>query len=404
MKPIPFTRAAALAAALAAAAPARADVVTEWNARAAEIATAAKMPPPPTYRAMAIVQVAVHRALTSLQRPSGGEAPAPAAQAAAVAAATRGALLALVPGQQEAVEAAFAAALKALPESPVRAAGLAAGERAASEVLAERAGDGAAAPEAYRPETAPGRYVPTAIPVVPRWGERRPWNLASGNQLRPPPPPDLGSAAWARDLEELKAMGGKASARRTAEQTTVAQFWAATTPAIYFPLARAVADRPGRTAPENARLLATLATAMDDALIAVFDAKYAYAFWRPVTAIRNADRDGNEATGRDPSWAPLLETPMHPEYPCAHCILAGAVGAVLRGAAGSDALRLSTVSPTAPGVTRSWDRIEDMVDEVRMARICGGMHYRHSTEVGAAMGRKVGEIAAGAERRLAEAR
>jgi len=129
-----------------------------------------------------------------------------------------------------------------------------------------------------------------------------------------------------------------------------------------------------------------------DAYIAVFDAKYTYNFWRPVTAIRNADLTGNAATPRDASWLPLGETPMHPEYPCAHCITSAAIAAVLRNIAGDDIGEITLVSPTAPGVTRRWTRLSDYVDEVSNARIWAGFHYRFSTEVGKDMGKKIGEL------------
>jgi hypothetical protein len=138
---------------------------------------------------------------------------------------------------------------------------------------------------------------------------------------------------------------------------------------------------------------------MDDALIAVFDAKYHYGFWRPITAIRNGDIDGNDTTERDPSWEPLIDTPMHPEYPCAHCIVAAALGAVLQAEIGTGPTpKLTTTSPTAPGLVRSWNRIEDFVQEVANARIYDGVHYRNSTGIGSAMGKKIGELAA--EKRL----
>jgi hypothetical protein len=146
---------------------------------------------------------------------------------------------------------------------------------------------------------------------------------------------------------------------------------------------------------QNARLLAAVTQATDDAMIAVFDAKYQYGFWRPITAIRDGDLDGNAATERDPSWTPFIDTPMHPEYPCAHCIVSGAVGEVLRAEVGGGAMpTLTTTSPTAPGATRSWTKIEDFVAEVAAARIYDGVHYRNSTEVGAAMGRQIGGLAA----------
>ena len=133
---------------------------------------------------------------------------------------------------------------------------------------------------------------------------------------------------------------------------------------------------------------------MDDALIAVMDAKYQYNFWRPVTAIRNGDLDGHDGTERDAGWAPLIDTPMHPEYPCAHCILAGTVATVLNAEAQKAPLPvLSTTSATLPGVVRRWNSPEDFMNEVAQARIHGGVHYRHSTEVGLAMGQRIGEWA-----------
>jgi hypothetical protein len=130
-------------------------------------------------------------------------------------------------------------------------------------------------------------------------------------------------------------------------------------------------------------------------LIAVFDAKYHYNFWRPVTAIRNGDIDGNDAIERDPSWMPFIDTPMHPEYPCAHCIVAGAIGAVLQAEIGAGPMpTLTTTSPTAKGAARSWSKIDDFIQEVANARVWDGVHYRNSTEVGTAMGRQIGAMVA----------
>jgi hypothetical protein len=142
-----------------------------------------------------------------------------------------------------------------------------------------------------------------------------------------------------------------------------------------------------------ARLFALTSMAGMDGYIAVFDAKYTYNFWRPVTAIRNTDITGNPATPREAGWLPLGETPMHPEYPCAHCITAAAVAAVLRNVVGEDIGEVSITSPTAPGVTRRYTRLDDYANEVSNARIWAGFHYRFSTEVGQDMGRKIGELA-----------
>jgi hypothetical protein len=219
--------------------------------------------------------------------------------------------------------------------------------------------------------------------------------MAGGNQFRPVPPPGLTSSTWTRDYNEVKAFGAKNGSQRTPEQTAIARFWEGTDPAVYWHVARSVATAPGREVTENARLFAVAAMAMDDALIAVFDAKYAYNFWRPITAIRNGDLDGNDATARDSGWIPLIDTPMHPEYPCAHCIVSASLGAVLEAEIGAGTMpKLSSVSSTAPGAVRTWSSVSDFVQEVAVARIYDGVHYRNSTEIGATMGKRIGELTA----------
>ena len=389
------TRIAILAAVILLGAPgARADVVTDANAKAADIAS--RLPGTPiAVRTMAIVQVSVFEGVNAIA----GRYPAkrvqitaaPGASAdAAVAAATRTALLKLIPAQQAAIEADYQAALKALPDDRAKADGIAVGEQAAAAVVASCADDGAVASDTYRPHAAPGVYVPTLLPAVPHWGKRRPWVMTSGDQFRPGPPPSLSSDTWKRDYSEVKTLGAKNSTQRTPEQTAIARFWEATAPAVYWPVARSVATAPGRDVTENARLLAVAAMAMDDALIAVFDAKYAYNLWRPITAIRNGEGDA-----RDPSWTPFIDTPMHPEYPCAHCIVSGALGAVLAAEIGAGPTpKLSSASPAAAGAVRTWTSVDDFVQEVAVARIYDGVHYRNSSEVGTAMGKKIGELAA----------
>ena len=393
---------AALAAAVVAwlaGAVAEADVVTDWNDTAAATAVAADLAPQPTYEVMAAVQTAVYEAVNAItgRYPSeGATVPASpgASVPAAVAAANREVLSKLVPGQQAAIDGAFQAALAALPDGPARTDGIAVGERAAASVLARRAGAGTAA-ESYRPRTAAGVYVPTVLPFFTEWGQAKPWLMTRADQFRPGPPPSLTSPLWARDYEEIKALGARDSRARSAEQSAIARFWEATVPAIYSGVVQSVTTVPGRDVTQNARLLAVLAQATNDALIAVFDAKYHYGFWRPVTAIRNGDLDGNDATGRDASWAPFIDTPLHPEYPCAHCILASTVGSVLDAEIGAgETPTLRTRSPTAPGVVRSWTRIDDFVQEVADARVYDGVHYRNSTRVGVAMGKQIGALAA----------
>ncbi len=379
---------------------AAADVVTDWNVTAADITVAAGLGPPPANRTLAMVQTAVYEAVNVITKRYPPDrvmlsAVPDASVAAAVAAATRAMLSRLLPSQQAAIDKAYGSALAAIADGPAKTAGIAVGEQAVAAVLAWRADDNAGAPERYRPATTAGVYVPTTIPAAPQWAQRKPWVMTSCDQFRPGPPPALASELWARDYNEIKAVGAKNSTTRTAAQTEIARFWEATAPTIYFPVVRSVANLPGRELTQNARLLAVTAEAMDDALIAVFDGKYLYNFWRPVTAIRNGDIDGNDATQRDAAWLPFIDTPMHPEYPCAHCIVSAAVGAVLAAEIGSGPTpTLSTTSPTAPGVVRSWTRIDDFVAEVANARVYDGVHYRNSAEIGTAMGKKIGALTA----------
>ena len=394
--PIAVTVAASLL--LASAAPA--DIVSEWDAKACAIVLDTKLPTPATVRMLALTQAAVYEAVNAITARYPASAVnvsrSPGASVdAAVAAATRATLVPIVPTQKEAIERAYVDALAKIADGAAKTEGIAVGEQAAAAVLAARAEDVAPMEDTYRPRTAPGVYVPTVAPIAQRWSECKPWLLSRANPFRPAPPPKLTSKIWARDYNESKALGGKESAARTPEQTEIARFWEATGPSIYHGIVRSVADSPGRDITRNARLYAAVCQAAEDALIAVFDAKYHYEFWRPVTAIRNGDRDLNSATVRDSAWTPFIETPMHPEYPCAHCILSGAIGTVLQAEIGSGPMpTLTTSSPTANGATRSWTSIEAFMQEVANARIYDGVHYRNSTEVGTAMGKQIGALAA----------
>jgi PAP2 superfamily len=164
-------------------------------------------------------------------------------------------------------------------------------------------------------------------------------------------------------------------------------------PASWDPVLRAVASAPGRTLSQNARLFALAEMAAADAYIAVFDAKYTYNFWRPITAIRNGDVHGAGAMTRVADWEPLVDTPLHPEYPCAHCITSAAIAAVLEAEFGSTFPEVTMKSPTAPGVVRRWTSARAYADEIAAARIYGGVHYRTSTVVGQQMGKQIGEFA-----------
>ena len=371
------------------AGPWTADAVSDWNTTSADIVSAAKLPPPAAYRAMALIQNAVLDSVVAVREETG------ATLDAAVAAANHALLLKLAPAQKEAAEKAFASALAALPEGPGTRAGLEAGERAAALVLARRADDGADAPESYRPQTAAGVYVPTVVPVLPQWPGRKAWNLERADEFRPEPPPALSGPVFARDFEEIRRLGARQGSQRTEEQTQIARFWEYSLPSIYFGVVRSVADMPGRDVVRNARLYAAAAVAMDDALISVFEAKYQYNFWRPITAIRNGDNDGLDATEREANWMPMIDAPMHPEFPSGHSILAGSVGAVVKADVGSGPMPLlTTSSPTAKGATRQWRNPDDFVREVSDSRIYAGIHFRTATDVGSVTGRQIGELSA----------
>ncbi len=376
----------AAAAASLAFANVQADVITDWNLKTGEFITEAKLGTPPAVRVTALAQTAAYQAVVAAR---------PAAVDAAVAAAHRATLSRLLPAQQALIDAAYQAALAKLADGADKAEGIAIGEKAAADVLARRMNDGAATPEAYRPHTTPGAYVPTASVAIPQWSQRKPWLMTSAAQFRPAAPPSLTSAQWALDFNEAKDLGGRANTRRSPEQTDVARFWEYSLPAIYHGVLRSVALQPGRDVAGNARLFALAAQAMDDALIGVFEAKYHYGFWRPVTAIRNADADGHDATQRDASWASLIESPLHPEYPSAHSILAATVATLIKAEVGQGTMPvLATSSPTAKGATRRWTSADDFVREVSDGRIWGGIHFRSATQAGEAMGQRIGEMAA----------
>jgi hypothetical protein len=371
--------------------------VTDWGDTTTEIADDG----PSTIRTMALAQSAVYEAVNAITarypRDRVDLGPAQGASAdAAVAAASRAVLLHEAPELKEKTEAAYARALAAIAEGDARTRGIALGERAAADVLTKHAHD-LDSIEPYRPAASPGLYVPTTIPTGWSLGQHRPWFMKSAAQFRPGPPPALKSELWARDYNEIKALGSATSTVRTPEQTEIARFWATNLPDVHLGLARSVAIAPGREVTRNARLYAAVAAAMNETETSVFEAKYHYLFWRPITAVRNGDRDDNSATERDADWIPLIATPMQPEYPCAHCMLASSIVTVLRAeAGGSSALALSTTSNTARGVTRRWASTDAVVQEVSMARIWAGVHYRTSTEAGNRMGEQVGTLVAAA--------
>jgi hypothetical protein len=389
---------AALTAALLVAGPAGADVLGDWTNTTLKLGADARQLPPVQSRTMAMVHVAMFEAINAVEtryapyRVKATATPGTSAEAAAAVAA-HDVLVSVFPEQTASLDAAQDIALVRVTDPAVRASSIALGQRIAAGILALRASDGWDAPNLWKPMTAPGVYIPTTLPVATSWGKVTPWVMEKGDQFHPAPPPPLNTTEWARDYNEVKAVGGRASTVRTPAQTEAANFWSVVGPALYTGATRALMSQPGRSLVQNARLLALVSMVQADALIAVFEAKYSYNLWRPITAIRDGDLDGNDATAPDLGWQPLLDNPMHPEYPCAHCINAGAVGAVLEKEFGAGKVRAFQLTSPAGQKPHSWERIGDFVDEISNARVWGGVHYRNSTVVGTAMGRKIGELA-----------
>jgi hypothetical protein len=220
----------------------------------------------------------------------------------------------------------------------------------------------------------------------------KPWAMTSASQFRPDPPISLKSEEWAADFNELKDYGGKASAKRSKLETETARFWLMVGPRAYHPFVHHLMIAKQMSVSESARFMALVAVGLNDALIAVFDAKYHYNFWRPITAIRNGDIDGNPATNRDATWQPIDNTPSHPEYPCAHCILSGCLAGIVSTTLGAGEIpEVEMTSPTAPGLTHRWTNMRNFAEEVANARIWAGFHYRFSTRVGTDMGIRIGK-------------
>ncbi len=378
--------------------PVAADVITDWNEKAVAFVTKQRMLPPQAERVVASVHGAMFDAVSSVERRYhpyrlAVSAAKDTSKEAAAAVAASMVLVGLHPKETEELNAMIDAYLSAIPPGAAKSEGIKVGQEVAAKIVAERKGDGADAPDAYRPKTKPGVYVPTPITASSMWPNVKPFAMTSPSQFRPQRPIPLAGEEWAADYNEIRNLGGKNSSKRTARQTEDAQFWLITGPASYHPIVRQLALAKKMDVVDSARFMAFASTAAADALIAVFDAKYHYDFWRPITAIRNGDVDGNPATELDATWQPIDNTPMHPEYPCAHCITSAAIATVVEAALGSaDIPEVSMTSPTAPGITHRWTNVWAYADEVAMARIYAGFHYRFSTRVGQDMGRKIGRL------------
>jgi hypothetical protein len=376
---------------LSATVSARADVVSEWNEQAFVSGGAT--------RTLAMVHVAMFDAVNAihpryrryLKLPP---PPAGASPEAAAASAAHGVLVRLFPDQTERFDAALAASLAALPDYGKRA-GVRFGDIVGQTIYEVRLDDNILTPgPLYVSGTTPGVYQITAPgppqPIntnAPNW---IPFALKSASQFRPVAPPALTSKTYARDLIETAALGASTSQFRSADDDQVAQ-WHTELPQFQLNrIARAETAADGRSLLAHARLFALLNIAVADAATSVFEAKYAYVYWRPVTAIRNADVDDNARTTVDTGWTPFLTTPQHPEYPAAHAVIQMAGVHVLTNYFGRHHA-FDTTSATVPGVTRHYEDFDAFTNEGGLARIFGGMHFRNSLEVGDRQGSRVAD-------------
>lgn len=383
-------------AALLAAAPARADLITDWNVAANELMNLENVGNNPRSRSLAMMHVAMADAINTVQnRYTRVVATMPlnpdATAEAAANAAARTILLQLYPKQKDKIEAAYAAGLKGLAEGSALRAGIALGEQVAAAVQADRANDGTSAPDTYRPHAAPGAYVTTAPAAFPQYATAKPWLLARADVFRPAPPPPLSSATWARDYNEVKELGGAKSSARSADQSDAVTFWRnANFGPSWQAAARQLATARELSLVECARLFALMNMGFANNYIVNWDAKYTFNFWRPVTAIRNGDLDGNDATERDAGWTPSNPTPLHPEYPSQATINATVGAAILEAVFGPVSAIPITVTDIADAKrTRSFNSIADMVEEQKNVRIWGGVHFRSAILTGREMGLKV---------------
>lgn len=386
---------------LTGARPARADAadpVIRWNliTKTAIVDNAGK---PPTSGAViqAYVHGAVYDAVNAIEGQYTPYAWTPAAldptasREAAVASAAYHVLVSVFPLQGAYLGGQYAASLAGIADGDAKDRGIAIGAAAAQAMLAFRAGDGFEAPVAHTPGSGPGIWQPTPpafLPALSPWMARlRPFTLTSPSQFRADGPPLLTSRQWAEDYNEVKAYGAAIGSLRTPEQTELARFWAEHPLAQYSRIWRELATAKELTLSENARFFAMLSMGWADALLACWESKFFYSFWRPVTAIRAGHTDGNAATAPDLGWSPLVVTPNHPEYPAAHSASAGAISGVIEEFFGTKRVEI-VLSSAVTGTSHTVGSTDDFAKELIEARIYGGMHYRTSGQHGVVMGGK----------------
>jgi VCPO second helical-bundle domain len=320
------------------------------------------------------------------------------AEAAAAAGAHR-VLVAFFPANQAALDDRLAESLAAIPDGEAKDAGVALGRAVADVVLGARADDGYATADPFSPAPGPGVWEPTPPAFAPmlesQFQNVTPFTLRDREQFLPDPPPALTRERYARDYNEVKLIGRDTSPVRTLEQTQIAHFWAEPSPSGWSRVGNLVSARYGYDLHDTARLQTLLNMAMADGFVVGWFQKRHFAFWRPVTAIRKADTDGNPGTEPDPSWLSLRPTPPLPDYPSTHSLLGGAAAEILRRITGTDVFPFCMVSTTsAPsGTQRCWDSFTQAELENAESRVLAGFHFRFAIETGVKVGRQVGQFA-----------
>jgi len=385
----------------------RADnLAVVWNDLALSAVRSANPPPPVAVRNLAMVHLAMRDAvassktgatlfLRSLTPPAEAFSPE-----AALSEAAYRSLVALFPLSAESLSTHHRAILAAIPATIEKTNGILWGSRLAAEYLQLRQFDGGGQSLAWATNTQPGFWQRTLPnydkPLLPHWGRVRPLALPSVEAFRPPPPASLPSPEWAAEFNLLKQIGATNSATRTPEQREIALFWAdgpktETPPGHWNRIAQQVIRKKQYDLAASARLLAALNAAMADAAIVCWEAKFHYNYWRPITAIRAAETDGNPDTAPDPAWRPLIPTPPFPEYTSGHSTFSGAAAEILAQITGSDEFPFVTASDGLPGVVRRFRRFSDAAREAGLSRIYGGIHFPSGNEQGLASGRKVAQ-------------
>jgi PAP2 superfamily len=371
-----------------------AEPVLTWNAYA-EQAIAAGRPPASTFVLLGITHVAIYDTAVALglpARPYLTRQPTPpdTSAPAAVATAAYDVLAERVDAQRPFLDRAYADYLAAIPDSAAKERGIALGRRVADRVLAWRDGDGLDNVMSWtQPTPGPGVWEPTAPtpPIDLVLTQVRPLGLRTNDQFRPAGPPALTSREYARDVAEVQRLGRVDSAERTAYQTETARFWSDQTAVQWNRTVRQLAADRGLNLGQAARLLAMVHLSTGDAAIACWDAKFRYVSWRPVHAVQRADTDGNPATVADPTWQPLLNA-NHPEYTSGHACVSTAATTALQAYFDRSDLTI-TVRSTTTGTTRTYHSLPAVLDDVDVARIAAGLHFRYAMRDGSRLGRKV---------------